>query len=263
MVKRRQHMLINRHFRDLNPLTVGREDCVPGKKHGPAIRKYTLIHYVESGEGIITNEHGTYRVHAGEAFIILPGEITTYAADEENPWSYSWVGFDGEKSEDFKKLDTVIAFPGDIISRMLETAGQNLREYRMASLLFELYAELFEEEEERNLYVRRVKDHIRTLYMQPLSVEEIADMMKLDRRYLSRLFKQNTGRTIQQYLIYVRMEEAKKYLSKGVSVERTAMLCGYFDTCNFSKMFKRYSGVSPMKWKTMGDDTSLMQNKKL
>ena len=125
-----------------------------------------------------------------------------------------------------------------------------MREYLVASLLFRMYAELFEGKKAHNHYVRRVKDHIRALYMQPLRVEEIARKMNLDRRYLSRLFKEKTGQTIQDYLISVRMEEAQERLREGFSVEETSRLCGYEDPTNFSKMFKRRFGVSPARWRS-------------
>jgi two-component system response regulator YesN len=122
-------------------------------------------------------------------------------------------------------------------------------EHRIASLLFRMFAELNEGKRVRHHYVRQVQDHIRTLYMQPLRVEMIAEQMNLDRRYLSRLFKARTGQIVQEYLISVRLEEAQKRLEEGFSVEETARLCGYEDPCNFSKMFKRRLGVSPLYWK--------------
>ena len=90
-----------------------------------------------------------------------------------------------------------------------------------------------------------VKSYVNALYMQKIRVEDIAEKMNLDRRYLSRIFKAKVGKSIQEYIISVRMEEAKKLLEKGYSVVETALLCGYDDACNFSKIFKRECGISP------------------
>ena len=135
------------------------------------------------------------------------------------------------------------------MSEILAQENQPLREYHIVSVLFRMYAILFEGKNTHNHYVRRVQDHIRALYMQPLRVERIAEELNLDRRYLSRLFKQKTGQTIQEFLISVRMEEAKQCLANGFSVEESAHLCGYDDASNFSKMFKRFYGISPQYWK--------------
>ena len=88
--------------------------------------------------------------------------------------------------------------------------------------------------------------------MREVKVEEIAESLSLDRRYLSRLFKQKTGKTVQDYLISVRMEAACRQLSDGRGVAETSVLCGYSDVCNFSKMFKRIYGISPKSWRDKG-----------
>lgn len=72
--------LINRHYREINPLDFGEEACAPGHTYGPAIRRYTLIHFVISGKGIFNNGDGIHHLHAGEAFVIHPGEVTVYSA---------------------------------------------------------------------------------------------------------------------------------------------------------------------------------------
>jgi AraC-like DNA-binding protein len=243
----KESLLINRRFADLNPLVYGHERCRPNHSFGPAVRNYTLIHYVVSGCGTYTTRGVTYTVHPGEAFRILPGETTVYTADAKDPWNYRWIGFDGALSERFRELPPVFSLSeraAEIFFFSPENDG--MQEYRLASELFRFYAELFTHHRaEQSHYVRRVKDYVRAMYMQEVRVERIAEQMNLDRRYLSRVFKERTGETIQEYLISVRMEEAKRCLHQGCSVGETARLCGYEDVCNFSKMFKARTGISP------------------
>ncbi len=242
-------VLINRNLTDLNPIFWGYERCRPQKSFGPRVRKYTLIHYVVSGKGRVFKNNIWYEVRAGQAFLILPDEVATYMADGNDPWYYQWVAFDGALSARFAELGAVIDFPAGAIGAFLELEESNIREYRAAALLFQLYADLFERKKQSNHYVRRVEDHIRALYMQRLTVEDIARAMNLNRRYLSRIFKERTGKTIQEYLIEIRMEEAKRCLLRGFSVEESANLCGYEDSFNFSKIFKKHVGISPLYWK--------------
>ncbi len=241
--------IFNSQFHDLNPITVGSENCLPGKSFGPTIRKHILIHYVKSGSGTVARRNRSITVHAGEAFLIRPNEIVTYTADLTDPWHYAWVGFDGELSNNCSKLDDIIQLPEGLFDEMLEYAHEELSEYKIASVLFKMYAHLMSHHEPRHHYITDVKNYIRTLYMYPITVEEIAGQLNLDRRYLSRIFKQNTGKTIQEYLIDMRMKEAKNHLLNGESIEKAASLSGYPDPCNFSKMFKRKFGVSPLEWK--------------
>lgn len=240
--------LVNRGFSDLNPLVLGEEQCRQHHRYGPAVRQYTLIHFVVSGNGVLEKGGIKYSVCAGQAFIILPGEITTYYTGDD-PWKYQWIGFDGNLSEHFANLSPVVNFSHNWASEMLEAAdSDSMLEYKVASLLFGMYAEFFASQRHSSHYIRRVKNYIQTMYMHPLRVESIAKMVNLDRRYLSRVFKERVGCSIQEYIIEVRMEQAKLYLENGTTVAQAARLCGYDDVCNFSKMFKRHFSVTPCDW---------------
>lgn len=239
-------LLTNRKLQDLNPLIAGQEQCKPGHSFGPWTRSYTLIHYVIRGKGTLYARGGAYPVEAGQAFLILPGEVTTYTADREAPWHYCWIGFDGALSERFGQLPPVFKAEERDFGTVLRPGKEDgMLEYRLAGDLLRLYARLFSAGGRENRHVTRVENYIRAAFMTPLRVEEIAESMGLNRRYLSRLFKEKTGRSVQQYLIDVRMEAAGEYLRQGFSVKEAADLCGYEDVSNFSKMFKRHFGKSP------------------
>lgn len=240
--------LTDKALSDLNPLLFGREVCKSGKHFGPSIRKYTLIHYVEAGAGIFVKGGKTYEVKKGQAFIILPDEVTYYEADKENPWVYRWIGFNGILSREFERLSPVI----DIESRYFPYVPEEERdtygiEYILAGKLFSLFAYLFGDGKDTNRHVRVVKDYIKSSYMENISVEKIASSLSLNRRYLSRIFKENTGFSIKEYLLHVRMEEARRLLSDGKGVFEAATLSGYNDASNFSKMYKRTFGISPIE----------------
>ena len=229
----------------------GRENCSPGHSFGPSVRTYTIIHYVESGKGTLYKYGNAYPVKAGEAFVILPHEVTTYTADSDEPWVYRWIGFDGALSTKVGELPPVIKIADNLFPRLIEEDEKNpeMVSFRLAAQLFSMYGQIFSRGSNSNHYVRKVIDYINSSYMREVRVEEIAESLCLDRRYLSRLFKQKTGQTVQEYLIKVRMEAACRQLTEGRSVSEAAVLCGYSDVCNFSKMFKRMHGVSPKNWK--------------
>jgi len=186
-------------------------------------------------------------VQPGQAFIILPGEVTTYRADSEEPWHYRWIGFDGELSHRFAQLPPVVTLPEMLFGRIMRLSAQlSTAEYLLAGELFALYAHLFAGERGVSGHVRRVEDYIRSNYMKPIRVEAIAGELNLDRRYLSRLFKQETGVSIQERLIRIRMEEAEHLLLRGYCVKEAALLSGYEDASSFSRTFKKYMGRTPV-----------------
>ena len=73
----------------------GYQQCSPGHKAGPFIRTSYLIHVVVRGSGIYYYHGKIFPVQAGQAFLIYPGETTTYIADHNTPWEYGWVGCSG------------------------------------------------------------------------------------------------------------------------------------------------------------------------
>ena len=75
------------------PILYGREQCSKTHKFGPAVRQHYLLHYVLDGEGFLHKGGQVYSVSKGDLFVILPGEVTTYWADQIHPWQYAWVGF--------------------------------------------------------------------------------------------------------------------------------------------------------------------------
>ena len=244
-----QHILLtDKHFRDLNPLIAGQEVCKSLHSFGPRVRKYTLIHYVFRGKGTLYARGKAFPVEARQAFLILPGEVTTYTADRQDPWHYCWIGFDGSLSADFSGLPPVFSPPEDIFRDLVRLRfDDSMNEHRVAALLHRLYAELFCRQNSVNLHVQRAKNFIRTSYMQPIGVEDIAAHVSLDRAYLSRLFKDKTGQTVQQYLMGTRLEEGRRHLLQGSSVAAAALACGYEDASTFSKAYKKYFGASPSR----------------
>ena len=255
--KDRNHYLLDRGMKDLNPLIYGMQQCAPCHRYGPAVRPYYLLHYVLSGKGVFYARGQEYAVGAGEFFLICPEEVTTYEADAQEPWEYLWLGFDGELAAALKNLERPVGkLPPRIFEELLEAGEDDFSEWEgaveqyIASALHRILAELLSHRAARAHYARRAETYIRTRYMMNITVEEIADALSLDRRYLSRLFKKRYGVTMQEYLVNTRLSRAAELLHEGHSVTESAMLCGYADLSNFSKMFRRRFGVSPGAYAT-------------
>jgi len=84
------------NFIDLGLCQFGREQCSPSHSFGPAARNHFLFHYVLSGVGTLMAQDSdgitqTYSIKSMQGFMIFPGQITTYIADNEIPWEYLWL----------------------------------------------------------------------------------------------------------------------------------------------------------------------------
>ena len=70
-----------------------------------------------------------------------------------------------------------------------------------------------------------------------------------------RKFKQVTGMSPQHYAMQLRLEKARCALSgNGDSIEKIALDCGFADRYAFSKAFKKYTGISPAKYRQRKED---------
>lgn len=240
------HMPVdNRGFVELNPLSFGAEVCRPGKFFGPARRDHYLIHFIYRGEGELRNPRGNYIVKAGQAFLIRPGEVCKYISSENNPWVYTWVGFVGRLAERFDDVPDVFEYGKDVIPGLSALLGEeNCLEERLCAFLFSLTADIAPYVA-KNDRIKQVFDFIDVHYMHPVRVEDIAETLHVNRKYLARIFAEKTGQTVKECLTERRMYEARRLLRDGHSVSETALMVGYTDAFNFSKAFKKKYGFPP------------------
>ena len=242
-------LIENKGFVDFTPYNAGSEKCEPLHKFGPCVRSFYLIHFVLSGEGKFQSPRGLFSLKKGDAFIIKPDEVTTYQADRYNPWEYVWIGFKGNLAEKFSTIDDVFEYDDGVVFDLKEAIKSKVGcEELLASVLFKLYASLFSREVHQD-YSSVVINYINTHYMENVTISSIASALKLNRKYLSRIFKEKNGVSMQQFLINKRLHEAKKLLKLGYAVEESAYMVGYSDSFGFSKAFKKRYGVSPVNFK--------------
>lgn len=99
--------------------------------------------------------------------------------------------------------------------------------------------------------VETVKRWIAKHYHEPAELSQLAGLVFLTPTYLSKLFKAETGMTITDYLIEIRINHAKLLLREACSlkVHEIGSKVGYPDPAYFNKLFKRMVGVTPNEYK--------------
>jgi len=101
-----------------------------------------------------------------------------------------------------------------------------------------------------NPSIERLIKHINTNFNQQISLEGVAKMLNLTPPYLSRLFLKTTGFNFKEYLLTIRIKNAKHMLKNtNKSVRQIAYDCGFNDSNYFSKVFKEAMGISPLQYK--------------
>ncbi len=241
----------NPKLSDLFPIVVGCEKCKKDKTPYSKRSLYYVIHYVKSGSGYITNSDGSHFVTAGNCFLIRPDEASVYAPNPDDPWEYIWIGFSGTLTSKFDHLPVIFPFPNMLFDEICElTKEPVLPEMLITAHLYRMYVLLFGEKDTAAPDVKRshVKAVVRFIdynFMHDYSIEDIAKRHNLNRNYLSQIFKEQVGTTMQEYRLKKRLTEAYDLLSSGNSVTDSANLVGYNDISVFSRAFKKFHGISP------------------
>ncbi|MDK8181782.1 response regulator [Paenibacillus sp. UMB4589-SE434] len=97
--------------------------------------------------------------------------------------------------------------------------------------------------------VQDIMDLLDSDLEQDYTLHTVADRFYVNSSYLSRLFKQETGVSFSAYVLERKMERAKSALMDGAKVYDAASMIGYRDVSYFTKIFRKYWGVTPSRIK--------------
>lgn len=100
--------------------------------------------------------------------------------------------------------------------------------------------------------VKIILDYFENNYMNNISLDDMSKNMYLSSVYISKVFKEKTGESPINYLINLRLEKARDLLMSTESpIKSIAQAVGYNDAYYFSKLFKKYYGYSPGKYRSI------------
>lgn len=277
MAKPLFHVFSDDRFMDLTLYQYGYEKCRPLHSYGPSIRNHFLFHYIISGKGTLLVDETTeitreYKLHGGMGFLIEPDRINTYFADKEDPWEYTWVEFSGLKAREI--LDTAgLSTESPVFVPSSVQAGNTLKEELLhlaysgsgtSSLylighLYLIMDAIFTGSASRNrtqngkrsqFYTNEAIAFISQNYSFPITVEDMAQRLNLDRSYFGKIFKETMGQAPQEFLIRYRMSRAAELLkTSDIPVKEISLQVGYPNQLHFSRAFKNIYGVPPRTYR--------------
>lgn len=260
--------ITNKYDSNLVVYQCGWENCRPKHSYGPAVRDHYLIHFVIKGRGKFYIDDLSFEVKENQGFLICPGDVTYYEADENDPWNYIWVGFNGIKAPQYirqlglnkhnplintKNSDLII----DYLNMIFESSKlEQAREIRMLGYLYLFLSVLIEESEVKETsnykheYIQKAIEYIEMNYSRSISVKNIAEHIGLNRSYFSCLFKTTLNISPENFLIQYRINKACELLrqNKDLRIADVSRSVGYVDQLAFSKTFKKVKGYSPSEY---------------
>ncbi|WP_410770476.1 response regulator [Fontibacillus sp. BL9] len=124
----------------------------------------------------------------------------------------------------------------DLLMRILEYYNEQIRQSMSGN---------------RSFHVDDIKEYIDNHYFEDIKISMFTEKYFLSREYLMKLFKQQFGYGIHEYVQKVRMDKAQQLLDdSSLKIQEISEMLGYKDKNYFSKAFRNYYSVSPSEYRS-------------
>ncbi len=215
--------------------------------------------YIVEGKEIVLEEN--------DALLLVPGTIRER---HFNPNYAHYVHFNYMPTKG-NEVQSNILFKNGVnqtIRRLLDSYPYNnhLKANQLSSASFEIeknklvlqnilncvIIELFDslKYKTQNAHVLKAINYINDNITAPLTLTHVSDALHISREYTARIFKQEMGLTVSEFINQQKLNLAKNMLTNNaLTVQDVAYKVGYENYCYFSKLFKNQFGVSPLKMK--------------
>lgn len=231
-----------------------------------------LYFTVMSGNGELVYGDQKYELKVGDSVFLdcmFPYAHTT----KHELWTLSWCHFNGpemnyiyekyrtrggktvfqsQKTADYCKiLDTL---------KKVSVADSYVRDMEINALLSQLLVLLMEDSwnpesnaiKGKRTQIVKVREYIDGNYASDITLDTLATKFFVNKTYLSELFKEQYGIAVKDYLVSVRITEAKRLLRfTDKTTEEIATMVGINGAAYFSRMFKRVEGLTPTEYRAM------------
>ena len=264
---------ITKQTNDLFLVHCGMQKCPPNYTYDHKVPNENHLHFVLDGKGVLEVNDKIYHVKKDDIFVIPKGHKIRYFADDETPWEYMWLTFDGEKAETYlghiglsaespvlhSALPVKVYQP--MIDKILDTNELTFaNEIKRVGYLYEIISALIDAQSatrrEQNIYdyssdtyVAYALQYIKINYAH-VKVNDLAQYIGISRSYLTNIFKKQLNISPQEYLVSFRLKKSAELLrTSNMSIQEVAETIGYDNPLTFSKMFKQTYGVSPREYR--------------
>ena len=244
---------------------------------------------MKKGRGLVTLDRESRLLEAGQAVIVLPGQLHGIRQYQQERMEYENIIFRLEmllpKEGDVcgpKFLepyrDGKLLYPAwidgsalyheemlECIRKMDELSEQRPRGYPLAvkGWLFQFFFLLFsrveptlaEEGREKSLdKMKRILRRIEVDYGKPLSIEEMAEFSGFSESHFMKFFKNHMGVPFVSYLNDYRLTLAARALAEGQEdVLTVAMDVGFSNVSYFNRLFKKKFRMTPLEYRKRGE----------
>lgn len=238
--------------------------------------EYEFI-YITSGKCLCSIEDVTYIIESGSGVLIKGGLIHALSRVENLTYTYFAIVFHpymiyGTECRKFfledYKFNSIFSNENAVEKTIINLLKSIYFTYKQKPFAYELYLKadltnIFCKIFKNRLYIREQKtetkkslltenilNYIHKNYAENFSIYELSREIGYSKSYIMHNFKEYTGKTVNEYLTEYRIYIAKQLLEDTEkSILEIALECGFNEASYFIRIFKRQTGISPLKYR--------------
>lgn len=231
-----------------------------------------LFFIVIDGEGTLNYDNQTYQLKQYDC-VFINCKKPYYHSTTNNLWKLKWAHFNGPNMnaiyEKYKERGGTPTFHPNNISRYINIldnihttsiSSNYTKDMTIFQQLAELLSYLMEDSWHQNTSkqntkkqnLQQIKDYIDQHYQEKITLDQLSQLFFINKYYLTRVFKEQFGITINNYIQQVRITHAKQLLRfTDLSIEKIANQVGIDDSNYFIRQFKQIEELTPNEYRKM------------
>lgn len=222
------------------------------------------MEYVISGTGTVIIDKKEYHPIAGDIYLLPQGKDHLYFSDKKNPWTKIWFNAEGSL---LNALASAYNPGGRVVFNVgggyeyfkkIHSIGKNTElsaeeKHNAAAVVFHKLMQFLYNASQKNTIsaeAETVKNYIDSHINENISIKSLAELVYLSESQIIRIFKSNFGKTPYDYILDLKIENAKKLLlNTNMLIKEIAFNLSFCDEHYFSDLFKRKTGKTPSAFK--------------
>lgn len=212
--------------------------------------------YLHSGTLTVTLNSSIYLLSPQNLLFISPDDF--YYIGQSNSAQYTTVQFKSNHLYDFSSTDKIFELDStliDLADALLAEQDQFEQELILKLLLnkcSKLDSDPTTLKDEKARIFSKAITIMERYVASTITVDDLADMLRVSLSYLKRIFLKYTGIGVHEYYLMLKINKAKHLLLSGYSITRTAKVLQFSSQPYFSTAFKRVTGISAKAFSKSG-----------
>jgi AraC-type DNA-binding domain-containing proteins len=237
------------------------------------LQHHELI-FIKGGKGYVTINDKRYQVNESMLFYVCPNVLHSIEIGIEElecflsvHFSSAQVGFNDGKWDIGNELEILPLHSvqelknyyhiEDIFKKLVDSWNAKLPGYefitrtQLQQLLIVIYQNIKKQNQNyaTSLRMEKIIQYMHQNINKRITMTELSELVQLSSSYISRAFKEASGYSVIEYFNKIKIDKAKEQLIDGdKKIKEVARALGFIDEFYFSRIFKRFEGISPSEF---------------